>query len=183
MFLVHPTRLSKIFADSRTHPCGNARHRQASKLVGHARAKSRMRSPKMITFEKELPGRPYSAPAVARAEFCYHSLQEGLNLFYHTARRVSKPTRPTAVRPSNSATHSEYQNHYRQASPACNYFCAGPHAGGLWPFIVVLLSITYDPKTGRLPCKNNNPEGTAANSIERFRPSAFPQRRVGNRSS
>jgi hypothetical protein len=30
----------------------------------------------MKTFEKELPGRPYSAPAVARPEFCYHSLQE-----------------------------------------------------------------------------------------------------------
>jgi hypothetical protein len=81
MFLVHPTRLSKIFADSRTHPCGNARHRQASKLVGHARAKVRMRSPKMRAFEKELPGRPYSAPAVARPEFCYHSLQENQNLY------------------------------------------------------------------------------------------------------
>jgi hypothetical protein len=81
MFLVHPTRLSKIFAASRTHPCGNARQRQASKLIGHARPKLRMRSPKMKTFEKELPGRPYSAPAVARLEFCYHSLQEDLNLY------------------------------------------------------------------------------------------------------
>src|ERR1700733_2058895 len=68
MFLVHPTRLSKIFADDQTHPCGNARHKQASKLVGYG-AKSRMRSPKMRTFEKELPGRPYSAPAVARQSF------------------------------------------------------------------------------------------------------------------
>jgi hypothetical protein len=85
MFLVHPTRLSKIFAAGRTHPCGNARQRQASKLAGPARAKSRMRSPKMRTFEKELPGRPYSAPAVARPEFCYHSLQEDLKL-YTTSR-------------------------------------------------------------------------------------------------
>jgi hypothetical protein len=40
-----------------------------------------MRSPKMRAFEKELPGRPYSAPAVARPEFCYHSLQENQNLY------------------------------------------------------------------------------------------------------
>src|SRR5579871_1479371 len=28
--------------------------------------------------EKNLPGRPYSAPAEARSEFCYHSLNEDL---------------------------------------------------------------------------------------------------------
>jgi hypothetical protein len=50
MFLVHPTRLSKIFAASRTHPYGNARQRQASKLAGHASAKTRMRSPKHESF-------------------------------------------------------------------------------------------------------------------------------------
>jgi hypothetical protein len=54
MFLVHPTRLSKIFAASRTHPCGNARQRQASKLIATLAAKLAMRSPKMKTFEKEL---------------------------------------------------------------------------------------------------------------------------------
>ena len=96
MFLVHPTRLSKIFADSRTHPCGNARHRQASKLVDHARAKSRMRSPKMkALLKKNLPGRPYSAPAVARLEFCYHSLQEDQNL-YITSRGVQARLVPQA---------------------------------------------------------------------------------------
>jgi hypothetical protein len=40
-----------------------------------------MRSPKMKAFEKELPGRPYSAPAVARLEFCYHSLHEDQCLY------------------------------------------------------------------------------------------------------
>jgi hypothetical protein len=79
MFLVHPTRLSKIFAASRTHPCGNARQRQASKLISATRAQNCAgAAQKMKTFEKELPGRPYSAPAVARLEFCYHSLQEDL---------------------------------------------------------------------------------------------------------
>src|ERR1039458_2043839 len=81
MFLVHPTRLSKIFAEGRTHPCGNARHRQASKLAGRTHAKSRMRSPKMKLLKKNLPGRPYSAPAVARPEFCYHSLHEDHSLY------------------------------------------------------------------------------------------------------
>jgi len=97
MFLVHPTRLSKIFADGRTHPCGNARQRQASKLAGHARAKTRMRSPKMKTFEKNLPGRPYSAPAEARAEFCYHSLNEDHSLY----------TTPPGAQASPHAGHTQ----------------------------------------------------------------------------
>jgi hypothetical protein len=126
MFLVHPTRLSKIFAESRTHPRGNARHRQASKLIGHTHAKSRTRSPKLKSFEKNLPGRPYSAPAVARPEFCYHSLQEDRNLYTIPPTRTQIHT-SNAARPSKSATPSEYQNRYKRASPFCNYFCIRQH--------------------------------------------------------
>lgn len=32
-------------------------------------------------MKKNLPGRPYSAPAVARPEFCYHSLHEDHSLY------------------------------------------------------------------------------------------------------
>ena len=121
MFLVHPTRLSKIFADSRTHPYGNARHRQASKLARlHSRKKRAGQSQKLELLEKNLPGRPYSAPAVARAEFCYHSLNEDLKDLYHITASAGKPA--VSVRPSKSATSSEYQNHYWHASPLCKFF-------------------------------------------------------------
>jgi hypothetical protein len=126
MFLVHPTRLSKIFAASRTHPCGNARQRQASKLVSHARAKARMHSPKLKSFEKNLPGRPYSAPAVARLEFCYHSLQE--DQYLCITLRARKQIRAANRSPSSkSATSLEYQNHYRRASPVRKYFREAGH--------------------------------------------------------
>src|ERR1039457_2419174 len=113
MFLVHPTRLSKIFADSRTHPCGNARHRQASKLARPRPHQYRAGQSQKFgeLLEKNLPGRPYSAPAVARAEFCYHSLNEDLKTLYHKTDRAGKPA--VSVRSSKSATSPEYQNHYR----------------------------------------------------------------------
>src|ERR1022692_1620186 len=124
MFLVHPTRLSKIFAEGRTHPCGNARHRQASKLAGRTHAKSRMRSPKMKTFEKEpnqegrIPLRRW--PARSFVTIPYTRI---IAFIPHCPARKQAHT-SSALRPSKSATPLEYQNHYTQASPVCNYFCA-----------------------------------------------------------
>jgi hypothetical protein len=58
------------------------------------RAKIAHAQPKNIkAFEKELPGRPYSAPAVARPEFCYHSLHEDPKLLVPYCEARSKPTR------------------------------------------------------------------------------------------
>ena len=126
MFLVHPTRLSKIFAEGRTHPCGNARHRQASKLAGRTHAKSRMRSPKMKTFEKEpnqegrIPLRRW--PARSFVTIPYTRI---IAFIPHCPTRKQAHT-SSALRPSKSATPLEYQNHYRHASPVCNYFLCPP---------------------------------------------------------
>src|ERR1017187_4140836 len=81
MFLVHPTRLSKIFAEGRTHPCGNARHRQASKLAGRTHAKSRMRSPKMKTFEKEPTRKAVFRSGGGPPGVLFHSLHEDHSLY------------------------------------------------------------------------------------------------------
>src|ERR1700722_1109163 len=63
MFLVHPTRLSKIYAARVTHPCEYDRDDRPRSLSGHSCALFAHEQPiKMRTFEKNLPGRPYSAP-------------------------------------------------------------------------------------------------------------------------
>ena len=128
MFLVHPTRLSKIFAEGRTHPCGNARHRQASKLAGRTHAKSRMRSPKMKTFEKEPTRKAVFRSGGGPPGVLLPFLTRGSYAFIpHCPTRKQAHT-SSALRPSKSATPLEYQNHYTQASPVCNYFCARQHS-------------------------------------------------------
>src|ERR1017187_8286786 len=101
MFLVHPTRLSKIFAEGRTHPCGNARHRQAPKLAGRTHAKSRMRSPKMKTFEKEPTRKAVFRSGGGPPGVLLPFLTRGSYPLYHTARRASKPTRRAHSDPRN----------------------------------------------------------------------------------
>src|ERR1017187_1856883 len=126
MFLVHPTRLSKIFAEGRTHPCGNARHRQASKLAGRTHAKSRMRSPKMKTFEKEPTRKAVFRSGGGPPGVLLPFLTRGSYAFIpHCPTRKQAHT-SSALRPSKSATPLEYQNHYRPASPVCNYFLCPP---------------------------------------------------------
>jgi hypothetical protein len=119
---VHPTRLSKIFAAGRTHPYGNARQRQASKLAGHARRKKRMRSPKMKTFEKEPTRKAVFRSGGGPPGVLLPFLTRGsLSFIPHRPARKQARTSNT-LRPSKSATPLEYQNHYRRASPVCNYF-------------------------------------------------------------
>ena len=113
---MHPTRLSKIFAASRTHPSGNARGGRPRNLDA-LRRKIAQRKAKFENFLKRTyqEGR-IPLPAVARQEFCYHSLCEDLNLY--TARNERTQTRaPFAQKPSKSATPLEYQNRYRCARP------------------------------------------------------------------
>jgi hypothetical protein len=60
-------------------------------------------------LKKNLPGRPYSAPAVARLEFCYHSLQED-QLLYTTlpdAQTTSPANRSTTLEFGDSLRISE----------------------------------------------------------------------------
>src|SRR5580658_1443878 len=99
MFLVHPTRLSKIFADSRTHPCGNARHRQASKLIGYARAKTRTRKPKNENFLKEPNRKAVFRSGGGPPGVLLPFLTRGSLPLYHVARRVCKPTRQLLLDP------------------------------------------------------------------------------------
>jgi hypothetical protein len=125
MFLVHPTRLSKIFADSRTHPCGNARHRQASKLVRLRPRKIAHAQPKNESFIKKEPTRKAvfrsgGGPPGVLLPF----LTRGSLAFIPRCQTRKQAHTSNAVRPSKSATPSEYQNRYRHASPFCNYFCA-----------------------------------------------------------
>ena len=63
----------------------------------------------MRTFEKNQTGRPYSAPAVARPEFCYHSLQEDqiLCTTLREGRQAHTSTRSQTLKIGDSLRISE----------------------------------------------------------------------------
>ncbi len=110
------------------------RRRQASKLARPSAALFHARTAeKLRTFEKNQPGRPYSAPRGGPRGVLLPFLQRGSRFFIpHTERR--KQARTLSFRPSKSATSLEYQKDYSRASPVHNFFRGiehqVPHA---WP--------------------------------------------------
>lgn len=123
MFLVHPTRLSKICAAGRMHPCGDTRPGRPRNSPGcrHPK-KARTSNQKDEKFRKE-PTRKavFRSGGGPRGVLLPFLTRESIS-FYHTAGRTGKPARQPAARLSKSATPLEYQNHYRHASPFSNYF-------------------------------------------------------------
>ena len=100
MFLVHTTRLSKIFAAGRTHPFGNARQRQASKLVSATNAQNcACAAQKMKTFEKEPTRKAVFRSGGGPPGVLLPFLTRGSNPLYHTAGRASNPARHPQLDP------------------------------------------------------------------------------------